>query len=66
MSTNRSPRYSAMLSLNPRAGHSVRSGANLVSRRGTGKLPDAAGPIRLPEFGIEISLDDVYSGVGFD
>ena len=38
MSTNRSRRYSAMLSLNPRVGHSVRSGANLVSRRGIGKL----------------------------
>jgi len=39
MSMSRSPRYCAMLSLNPRAGHSVRSGANLVSRRGTGTLP---------------------------
>ncbi len=39
MSTNRSPRYSAMLSLDPRVGHFVRSGANLASRRGTGKLP---------------------------
>jgi len=27
---------------------------------------DTAGPIRLPEFGIELSLDDVYSGVDFD
>ena len=39
MSTNRCPRYSAMLSLNPRVDHSGRSGANLVSRRGTGTLP---------------------------
>jgi hypothetical protein len=39
MSTNRSPRYSVMLSLNPRTDHSVRSGANLVSRRGTGTPP---------------------------
>jgi hypothetical protein len=38
MSTNRSPRYSAVLSLNPRADHSARPGANLVSRRGTGTL----------------------------
>ena len=38
MSMSRSPRYCAMLSLNPRAGHSVRSGANLVSRRGAGAL----------------------------
>jgi hypothetical protein len=37
------PRYSAMLSLNPRVGHSVPSGANLVSRRGTGKLPTRPG-----------------------
>ncbi len=28
--------------------------------------PDTAGPIRLPEFGIDLSLDEVYSGVGFD
>jgi hypothetical protein len=28
MSTNQPPRYSAMLSLNPRVGHFVRSGAN--------------------------------------
>jgi Uma2 family endonuclease len=27
---------------------------------------DAAGPIRLPEFGIHLSLDDVYAGVDFD
>jgi len=27
---------------------------------------DAGGPIRLPEFGIEISLDEVYSGIEFD
>ena len=39
MRSNRSPRYSAMLSLNPRVGHSARFGANLVSRRGAGKLP---------------------------
>jgi len=43
-STNRSPRYSAMLSLNPRVGHSVRSGVNLVSRRGTGTLPTRLDP----------------------
>jgi hypothetical protein len=28
--------------------------------------PDTAGPIRLPEFGIDISLDEVYSGIDFD
>nr|WP_294553239.1 Uma2 family endonuclease [uncultured Rhodopila sp.] len=28
--------------------------------------PDAIGPIRLPEFGIELALDEVYAGVGFD
>jgi hypothetical protein len=39
MSTNRSPRYSAMLLLNPKVDHSVRSGANRVSRRGTGTPP---------------------------
>jgi hypothetical protein len=38
-STNRSPRYSAMLWLNTKVDHSVRSGANLASRRGTRKLP---------------------------
>ena len=27
---------------------------------------DAAGPIRLPEFGIDLSLDKVYAGVDFD
>jgi Uma2 family endonuclease len=27
---------------------------------------DAAGPIRLPEFGNELSLDEVYSGIDFD
>ena len=27
---------------------------------------DAAGPIRLPEFGIDLSLDEVYSGIDFD
>ena len=27
---------------------------------------DTAGPILLPEFGIEISHDEVYSGVEFD
>lgn len=26
---------------------------------------DAVGPICLPEFGIDLSLDDVYSGIGF-
>ena len=44
MSTNRSPRSSAMSLLNPRADHSVRSGANLVSRRGTGTLPTRPDP----------------------
>jgi len=39
MSTNRSPRYFAMLLLNPKVDHSVRSGANLVSKRGTGMPP---------------------------
>ena len=27
---------------------------------------DTGGPIRLPEFGIELSLDEVYSGIDFD
>lgn len=27
---------------------------------------DTAGPIRLPEFGIDLSLDEVYSGIDFD
>jgi hypothetical protein len=27
---------------------------------------DTAGPIRLPEFGLDLSLDDVYSGIDFD
>jgi Uma2 family endonuclease len=27
--------------------------------------PDAAGPIRIPEFGIEITLDEVYAGIEF-
>jgi hypothetical protein len=27
---------------------------------------DTAEPIRLPEFGIELSLDDVYFGLDFD
>ena len=27
---------------------------------------DAVGPVRLPEFGIELSLDEVYSAVEFD
>ena len=30
------------------------------------ETPDTAGPIRLPEFGIELSLDHVYSGGDFD
>jgi hypothetical protein len=44
MSTSRSPRSSVMLSLNPRADRSARSGANLVSRRGTGKQPTRPDP----------------------
>ncbi|HUB12598.1 MAG TPA: Uma2 family endonuclease [Acetobacteraceae bacterium] len=28
--------------------------------------PDAAGPIRLPEFGIDLTLDEVYRGVDLD
>ncbi len=28
--------------------------------------PDTVGPIRLPEFGIELSLGEVYAGVDFD
>jgi Uma2 family endonuclease len=28
--------------------------------------PDAIGPIPLPEFGIELALDEVYAGVAFD
>jgi hypothetical protein len=28
--------------------------------------PDVAGPIRVPAFGIELSLDEVYAGVDFD
>ena len=35
---------SAMLSLNPRVDHSVRSGANLVSRRGAEKRPARPDP----------------------
>jgi hypothetical protein len=31
-----------------------------------GEAPDAAGPIRLPEFGIDLTLDEVYSGIDFD
>jgi Uma2 family endonuclease len=30
------------------------------------EAPDAAGPIRLPEFGIDLTLDEVYAGVDFD
>jgi Uma2 family endonuclease len=30
------------------------------------EAPEAAGPIRLPEFGIDLTLDEVYSGVDFD
>ena len=36
------------------------------TRGGAGEAPDAAGPIRLPEFGIDLSLDEVYSGIDFD
>jgi Uma2 family endonuclease len=27
---------------------------------------DAVGPVRLPEFGFDLSLDEVYSGIDFD
>jgi hypothetical protein len=27
--------------------------------------PDTLGPIRLPEFGIEVALDEVYAGIAF-
>jgi Uma2 family endonuclease len=30
------------------------------------EAPDAAGPIHLPEFDIELTLDEVYRGVDFD
>jgi Uma2 family endonuclease len=30
------------------------------------EAPDTAGPIHLPEFGIELTLDEVYAGVDFD
>ena len=30
------------------------------------EAPDAAGSIRLPEFGIDLTLDEVYAGIDFD
>ena len=30
------------------------------------ETPDAAGPVRLPEFETELSLDEVYFGIKFD
>jgi len=55
-----------MSSLNPKVDHSVRSGAKPGERAWHQEAPDTAGPIRLPEFGIDLSLDAVYAGVDFD
>jgi len=66
MSTNRSPRslrYVVVESESRSFRAFWREPGEQAWRR---DAAEAAGPIRLPEFGIELSLDEVYSGIEFD